>query len=230
MRRPLPVRGAAKSVAAVEKLAAEGVQVAVGPEKSSEIAAVRTVADKVGVIVISPGSTASSLALPGDNVFRLAPDDRSEGAAMVALLRRQAIKAVVPVWRDDAGHAGLVTSMRKLFHGTVTAGAQYGESEKDFTATVARAASRVRALRARGKRVGVYLAAFDEAVGLFRMAAGNARACARCRGTAATASRSRTRSSAILRRRDSHRGPAIRTPPSVSTTPPRRGRRRSFVA
>jgi len=168
---------AAKSVAAVEELAKEGVQVAVGPEKSSEIAAVRTVADKVGLIVISPGSTASSLALAGDNVFRLVPDDRSEGAAMVALLRRQRITGIVPLWRDDAGNAGLATSMRKFFPaagGTVSAGAQYGENEHDFSATVRTAAAQVRALRARGKHVGVYLAAFDEAVGLFHAATKNA--------------------------------------------------------
>ena len=155
---------AAKSVAAVEQLAADGVQVAVGPQKSSEIAAVRQVADKRGVIVISQGSTAHSLAFPDDNVFRLVPDDRSEGAAMVALLRRQGTNAVVPVWRDDAGNAGLVTSVRKLFPaagGTVAKGISYGENAPDFARTVARASAQVRALKARGKRVGVYLAAFD---------------------------------------------------------------------
>src|SRR5436190_6208486 len=168
---------AAKSVAAVEQLAADGVQVAVGPQKSSEIAAVRQVADKRGVIVISQGSTAHSLAFPDDNVFRLVPDDRSEGAAMVALLRRQGTNAVVPVWRDDAGNAGLVTSVRKLFPaagGTVAKGSSYGENAPDFARTVARASAQVRALKARGKRVGVYLAAFDEVVGLAHAAARDA--------------------------------------------------------
>jgi branched-chain amino acid transport system substrate-binding protein len=158
---------AAKSVAAVDELAKDGIHVAVGPEKSSEVAAVRSAADKDGVIVISQGSTASSLSLPGDNVFRLVPDDRSEGAAMVALLRKQHVTAVVPVWRADAGNAGLAGSMRKLFHGTVAAGAQYAESSPDFAAAVAKASSEVKALKARGKHVGVYLAGFDEVVQLF---------------------------------------------------------------
>jgi hypothetical protein len=96
---------------------------------------------------------------------------------MVALLRRQHKNAIVPVWRADAGNAGLVGSMRKLFRaagGTVTAGAHYGENAQNFAATIARASSQVRALRARGKRVGVYLAAFDEVVGVFHAAAKNA--------------------------------------------------------
>jgi branched-chain amino acid transport system substrate-binding protein len=168
---------AAKSAAAVQELAKDGIHVAVGPEKSSEVAAVRPVADNSGVIVISQGSTASSLSLPNDNVFRLVPDDRSEGAAMVALLRRQHVTAVVPIWREDAGNAGLVLSMRKLFPGPgnrISVGAEYTESNPDFAATVAKASSEVRQLRATGRRVAVYLAGFDEVVQLFHVATKNA--------------------------------------------------------
>src|SRR5262245_42741477 len=51
----------------LRRLAASGVHVVVGPEGSSEIAAVRRAADSAGVVVISQGSTAHSLAIPGDN-------------------------------------------------------------------------------------------------------------------------------------------------------------------
>ena len=80
-------------------LAASGVRVVIGPEGSSEVAAVRRAAAATGVVVISQGSTAHSLAIPGDNVLRFVPDDIREGEALVALLAHDRVDAIVPVWR-----------------------------------------------------------------------------------------------------------------------------------
>jgi hypothetical protein len=59
-----------------------------------------------------PGEQAHSLAFAGDNFLRFVPDDVREGAAVVALRRRDRIDAIVPVWRRDAGNAGLARSVR----------------------------------------------------------------------------------------------------------------------
>ena len=78
--------------------------------------------------VLSQGSTAGSLSIPDDNVFRLVPDDAEEGEAMVELLRQDGIETVVPLWREDAGNQGLHDAVERLFQeagGTVTAGASY---------------------------------------------------------------------------------------------------------
>src|SRR5919112_3790202 len=83
-------------------LAGEGVRIFIGPQSSSEIAALKSFADAEGVVVLSQGSTAGSLSLPDDNVFRLVPDDAEEGAAMVKLLQEDGIQTVVPLWREDA--------------------------------------------------------------------------------------------------------------------------------
>jgi branched-chain amino acid transport system substrate-binding protein len=162
------------AVRELRRLARSGVRVVIGPESSAEVRAVRAAARSLGVVVVSQGSTAHSLAISGDNVFRLVPDDRREGEAMVALLKHQGVQTIVPAWRDDPGNAGLVTSLRSGFRargGRVTAGVRYGTDETAFTGTVAKLRAQVSAARANGRRTGVYLAAFDEVVDLFHEAA-----------------------------------------------------------
>lgn len=158
----------------LRRLAAAGVHVVVGPEKSSEVAAVRTAAGRLGVVVISQGSTAHSLAIAGDNVLRFVPDDVREGEALVALLRHQAIDAIVPVWRNDAGNAGLERSVRRQFAavgGTVAGGVRYAANTTIFNQVVSDVSGQAAALRRAGaKRVGIYLAGFDEVVDLFHAA------------------------------------------------------------
>jgi branched-chain amino acid transport system substrate-binding protein len=158
----------------LRRLARSGVSVVVGPQKSSEVAAVRRAATKLGVLVISQGSTAHSLAYAADNVFRFVPDDVREGEAVVALLRHDGIDAIVPVWRRDAGNAGLERSVRRKFlaaGGKVSAGVPYATKGAPSSAVASSISSQVASLHNGGaKHVGVYLAAFDEVVDLFHAA------------------------------------------------------------
>jgi branched-chain amino acid transport system substrate-binding protein len=162
------------AVRELRRLAASGVHVVIGPQSSAEVSAVRAAARSLGVVVVSQGSTAHSLAISGDNVFRLVPDDRREAEALVALLKRDGIKAIVPAWRDDPGNSGLVSSVRGRFQaqgGSVRAGVRYATDETTFANTVAQLRAQVGAARAGGKKTAVYLAAFDEVVELFNAAA-----------------------------------------------------------
>ena len=124
------------AVRELRRLARSGVHVVIGPQSSAEVRAVRAAASSLGVVVVSQGSTAHSLAISGDNVFRVVPDDRREGEALVALLNRDRVKTVVPAWRNDPGNAGLVTSVRSRFRargGRVSAGVRYATTETAFT-------------------------------------------------------------------------------------------------
>jgi branched-chain amino acid transport system substrate-binding protein len=158
----------------LRRLAASGIDIVVGPEGSSEVAAVRSAATRLGVVVISQGSTAHSLAIAGDNVLRFLPDDVREGEAVVALLRRDRIDALVPVWRRDAGNAGLERSVRRQFTATggkVSGGVSYATTTSNFTQVAASIAAQAATLQVSGAtHVGIYLAAFDEAVDLFHSA------------------------------------------------------------
>jgi branched-chain amino acid transport system substrate-binding protein len=155
----------------LRRLAAAGVRVVVGPQASSEVAAVRNAATSLGVVVISQGSTAHSLAFAGDNVLRFLPDDVREGEAVVALLRRDGVDAIVPVWRRDPGNGGLARSLRRQFVAagrTVANGVPYATKVTTFSDVVASISAQAAALRKAGaKRVGIYLAGFDEVVDLF---------------------------------------------------------------
>src|SRR5215212_1410217 len=116
------------AVTQAQALAGQGVRVIVGPQSSAEVRALKPWADANGVILISQGSTASSLSIPGDNIFRLVPDDVREAEAMVALLAADGVTAVVPAWRTDVGNTGLRDSVTRLFEaagGVVTDGAPY---------------------------------------------------------------------------------------------------------
>ena len=100
---------------AIQDLHARGVKIIIGPQTSSEVAMIKPFADAHDILVISQGSTASSLAIPGDNILRFCPNDRREAEALVALLQHDGIRAIVPLWRNDAGNNGLHDSVKKDF-------------------------------------------------------------------------------------------------------------------
>ncbi len=113
---------------ALSALRAAGVQVVIGPQSSAELAAIKPYGANP-LIVVSQSSTAGSLAIAGDRVFCLTAADSLEGVATAALMWDDGIRAVVPVWRGDAGNQGLHTATRAAFvarGGTGSAGVGYG--------------------------------------------------------------------------------------------------------
>jgi branched-chain amino acid transport system substrate-binding protein len=166
---------AATAAAKLSLLAARGASIVIGPQSSSEAAAVREYANTHGIVLISQGSTASSLAIAGDNLFRLAPNDKLEGAAMAALVHGDAIDTLLPLWRADAGNNGLHDSTKRSFEalgGTVLAGVSYDPSTSDFTSQVAAIGTALRAAKSANAnaKVGIYLASFEEAAAIFDLA------------------------------------------------------------
>ncbi len=166
---------ATEARAKIEALHQRGARFVVGPQSSSEAGALLSYANEQRIVVISQASTASSLAIAGDHLFRLAPNDRLEGIAQAALLQADAIDTIVPMWREDAGNTGLKEGTRRAFAalgGTVLAGVSYAPATTDFTTQVRALGDAVRAARnARpAARIAVYLASFEEAADIFRLA------------------------------------------------------------
>jgi len=160
---------------AIRELDKKGVTVIIGPQSSSELAMIKPFADAHNILVISQGSTASSLAIAGDNIFRLCPNDRREAEAVVALMSRDGIRTIVPLWRNDVGNGGLHDSVKSAFEnmgGTVTSGFRYETSTTDFGPATAAISAQVAIARlsSPAATISVYLAAFDEAVGVFNSA------------------------------------------------------------
>jgi branched-chain amino acid transport system substrate-binding protein len=160
-----------QAVAALEALHEQGVDVVVGPQSSAEVRAVQDLADQEDILVVSQGSTASDLAVEGDNVFRFIPPGVQESDALVQMLSADAVTTVVPMWRDDAGNADLVMTLREAFTGTagtVTEGASYAAEDPDFDAALGEVSSQ---LADAGEGAAVYLGAFSEVGDLFEAAA-----------------------------------------------------------
>lgn len=154
----------AGAVDGIKALKDAGATVVIGPQSSAEAAAIVGYANDNNIILISQGSTASSLAIAGDYLFRLAPNDKLEGAAIAALMHADGVDVVVPVWRDDAGNGGLKTSTSQAFGGTVAEGVSYAPTTTDFTAVVTALGNAVRAAKSANpsKKVAVFIASFEE--------------------------------------------------------------------
>lgn len=168
----------ALTLAAVRALKAKQVDVVLGPQSSAEVAALKTFVDANGMLVISPSSTAGTLAIANDNIFRLTPSDTLEAVALVALMKADGVKTVIPFWRKDAGNVGLQVATRALFAaaGTVKPGVEYAATTTDYAASVAALKTQVQAAIAeRGGTAGIAIAhaGFDEVVDIFNLTSGD---------------------------------------------------------
>lgn len=158
----------------LKKLKESGVILVIGTDSSKELEAVKPYADENGIILISHGSTAPSLAIAGDNVFRLLPDDTHQAEAMAALMRKDGIKAVVPVWRGDVWGDDLSNATKTRFEssgGTVLDGIRY-DPKTDFSAELDTLSSKVsQAVSKYGEdKVAVHFIGFNEVATLFTKA------------------------------------------------------------
>lgn len=158
------------------KATGEGTRFIIGPQSSAELAVIEPLANAAKMIVVSQGSTAGSLAIADDAVFRFCPPDKVEGSAIANTMFKQGIKGLVTVARDDAGNKGLQSATGSAFTakgGVVNAITPYSTTTTDFAAVVASIRSKVSGLSAMHglANTAVYLASFDEGVALMALAA-----------------------------------------------------------
>ena len=166
----------ATSLAALTTMKGAGIEIVIGPQSSAEVAALKSYADANSVLVVSQSSTAGTLAIAGDNIFRLTPSDTLEAVALVGLMKADGMATIIPYWRNDAGNVGLQVATRALFApaGTVKPGVMYEATTTDFAASLASLKTQVQAaITERGgtANVAVAHAGFDEVVDIFKVAA-----------------------------------------------------------
>lgn len=152
-----------------------GATFVIGAQSSAEAGAVLSYVNENGLILISNGSTAFSLAIAGDNLFRLPPNDRLEGAALATLIRADGFDTLLPMWRDDTGNNGLRTGTTSAFTargGTALTGVPFSPTTTDFTAAVTALGAQLRAAKAQNPsaKIAVLLASFEEAAAIFALA------------------------------------------------------------
>ena len=108
----------------IRALNAGGVNIIIGPETSANVREVKDYADSNNMLLVSCCSSAPSLAIADDSVYRLVPDDSNQGPALARLLEHEGIGVMIPVYRDDTWGRGLSESAIKSFEGR---GGQVGE-------------------------------------------------------------------------------------------------------
>ena len=156
----------------LQNLSREGVKIVIGPGASAEIKAVKAYADEHDILLISHASTAPSLAIPGDNVFRFCTDDTYQAAAIANRMRNDGVSVIVPMWRGDVWGDDLTNATNERFKalgGTVVDGVRYNVSTVNFSTAIDSLNSTVaEAIAQYGDVVvAVYLASFEEVVPLF---------------------------------------------------------------
>jgi len=105
----------AVSLEKLRLLAKEGIRIVIGPATSAELKATKDFADKNDIILFSPSSTAPSLAVEADNVFRLVADDSHQARAISKMMWDQGIRLVIPFWRNDVYGSELMQAVHANF-------------------------------------------------------------------------------------------------------------------
>ena len=156
-----------------------GMRLIIGPQSSAEVSAIKSFADANQMLVVSQGSTASSLAIANDAIYRYCPGDVIEGGAIATSIYDEGKRGLVVVSRDDVGNIGLQNSVKTAFDAkastTIEYITPYATTTTDYTSLLNEIKSRITTLSVTygDTAVGVYLASFDEAVDIFNLASGD---------------------------------------------------------
>lgn len=142
---------------------------------SAEVEHIKPWSDANDVLVVSYSSSAPSLGVPNDSVFRVVPDDRHQAHALATLLESQGIQVVIPVYRNDVYGREMADLFTAYLEDAAPAAEvaeaiSYAPQTKDFADVVQRIEETVAASGAPRDRTAVLLIAFEEANGLFASA------------------------------------------------------------
>lgn len=159
----------------VQTLLTRGIDIIIGPRPSAEVTQVKQYADTNNMMIISCCSTAPTLAIADDSVFRLAVDDVYQGAGVSKMFEEEGIEAVIPIWLGDAYGDGLVNEVisRAESRGYVVSdGIRYEPLLPDFAVSVAALADQVQEQvdEYGADKVAVFMTSFDESVPIMQAA------------------------------------------------------------
>lgn len=150
---------------AAASLRAEGITTMLGPLSSASAEAVLDYIEPRGMLSISCCSTAPKLAVAGDGLYRVTPDDSGEGAALAALLEHHGADRAVPAWRGDAWGDGLENAWRGAYGANAAEGVRYDPDSVEPAAVAAELASQA---GSSGGRTAVLVFGFSETAEIMR--------------------------------------------------------------
>jgi len=147
---------------------AQGIEFVIGPLTSAEVERVAPYANENGIILISPASTAMSLAQQ-DFIFRLPLNDAQHCASLAMLMQVEGFEFAEIVYRNDTfgnSFKEYFTNYFAAMGGTCGAGFSYDPSTTDFGSIIAQAETSVTnaAVNYGANRTAVLFIAYDEAI------------------------------------------------------------------
>ena len=164
-------------IVALEKLQSlnsKGIKIVLGPPTSAEIRNIKSYVDSNNILLVSPSSTASSLAI-NDNIFRLISDDRKHSLVVAKFLHQNDIKAVIPMYRGDVWADGVYENVGKVFTelgGVYDEGIRYSPEATVFSTEVLILSNKVSELLQSysSDEIAILLISFSEAVHIMNAA------------------------------------------------------------
>ncbi len=97
----------------IQSYKAMGVNLVIGGRWSSQAQAALSYVNENNMLLFSPSSTSPLLAIKGDNLFRMCPNDLVQSPAIAEMLKSWGIKAVIIMQRGDAWADGIYNILEK---------------------------------------------------------------------------------------------------------------------
>jgi branched-chain amino acid transport system substrate-binding protein len=155
----------------VQKFKSIGIDLLIGGGWSSQASASLSYINQNNMLLISASSTAPVLAIPGDNLFRLCPDDQRQGTAIAEMLDSWGIEAIIVIQRADAWADGIYNILANDFPalgGVIAERIRYAGDETEFSSYLVTAEEVAKELVVKygAEHVGIEIIAFNESVNI----------------------------------------------------------------
>ncbi|MCB2199398.1 penicillin-binding protein activator [bacterium] len=151
-----------------------GINCVVGPLTSHEILALTTSSVLDSILVLSPGSTAPALALPGDNVFRFVTSDSQMANVLSQKMWDDGIRGIVTLYRNDIWGVALSSYIGDAFTGlggqVISRHQYYGARTSEMTELLDSVSTDLAASGFSADQMALQLSTLEEGVELFRTA------------------------------------------------------------
>lgn len=150
-----------------------GLNIIIGPAFSGAVGAMQSYAD---IPILSYGSTSPQFSIPGDNVFRMPPDDTGAIQQYADILREDEIKNAIIIYRDDPWGQKLDEALRgeigSIRGVTLLGSIAYSTSETNYREITDRLAGVLGGVTDKAN-TAILLYGFDEIVDILQAASEN---------------------------------------------------------
>ena len=126
----------------VQSFKAMDVNLVIGGRWSSQAAGCLSYINENNILLWSPSSTAPTLRIADDNLYRLCPDDTYQGPGIAEMLWSYGIKAIIVIQRADAWADGIFNILKPAFEergGFVSEPIRYQTESREFSTYLASA-------------------------------------------------------------------------------------------